>query len=317
MTTILHLVGPGGAGKTTVGPLLAQQLGWRFLDLDAQYMAREGDIARCIQAHGYAGYAARNIATYVDLRRALTSPTVLALSSGFLTYPAGVDAQYPALRKAIERDPLTALLLPAFALEPCVAAIVQRQLARPYLGGDRAKEERVIRERFARCMALSCARFRSDATPTQTAMEIAQFARRQGLVPTKACPVVLRHAGTWQILAFEHPLAGCQLVKGTIEPGESASAAAVRELREESGLQANAVTTDLGLWASGHQDQVWSFQRCDVVDAPHDSWVHYTEDDGGHAFRFFWHPLDRPAGQSWHQVFRAALAAISQRHVAI
>lgn len=174
---LLHLVGPGGAGKTTVGPLLAQQLGWDFLDLDARFMAIEGGIDACIQAQGYKGYARRNVAVYGALCERLKAPAVLALSSGFLTYADDIDARYPALREWIVQHPLTALLLPAFELEACVAVIVQRQLARPYLAGDRAKEERVIRERFPRFMALGCARFRSDGEPVQVATEIAHFAR--------------------------------------------------------------------------------------------------------------------------------------------
>ncbi|MGJ7528707.1 shikimate kinase [Variovorax sp. GB1P17] len=179
MTSILHLVGPGGAGKTSVGPLLGQQLGWQFLDLDAQFMRQEGDIASCIEAHGYAGYAKRNVAVYSEICHTLKTPAVLALSSGFLIYPADVDARDPALRAAIEHDPLTALLMPSFELEPCVDTIVRRQLARPYLAGDRVKEERRIRERFPRFMALQCARFLSDGAPARTALEIARFAAAQ------------------------------------------------------------------------------------------------------------------------------------------
>lgn len=37
----------------------------------------------------------------------------------------------------------------------------------------------------------------------------------------RACPVVLRESGGLEVLAFEHPLAGLQLVKGRLEPGES------------------------------------------------------------------------------------------------
>ena len=33
----------------------------------------------------------------------------------------------------------------------------------------------------------------------------------------KACPVVLRHTTELEVLAFRHPLAGLQLVKGTVE----------------------------------------------------------------------------------------------------
>jgi len=44
MPTVLHLIGPGGAGKTTVGPHLARRLGWQFVDLDERFMSREGSI---------------------------------------------------------------------------------------------------------------------------------------------------------------------------------------------------------------------------------------------------------------------------------
>jgi 8-oxo-dGTP pyrophosphatase MutT (NUDIX family) len=55
--------------------------------------------------------------------------------------------------------------------------------------------------------------------------------------PRKACPVIVRRtAGGVEILAFRHPKAGCQLVKGTIEPAESVRRAAERELQEESGI---------------------------------------------------------------------------------
>jgi len=47
----------------------------------------------------------------------------------------------------------------------------------------------------------------------------------------KACPVVFRDPSMQQILAFEHPSAGLQLVKGGIEPGENPRAAALRETR--------------------------------------------------------------------------------------
>jgi 8-oxo-dGTP pyrophosphatase MutT (NUDIX family) len=65
--------------------------------------------------------------------------------------------------------------------------------------------------------------------------------------PSKACAVVIRSPDAIEVLAFEHPLAGFQLVKGTIEGGETPQQAAVRELREEAGFEARAVE-DLGEW---------------------------------------------------------------------
>src|SRR5438105_15628221 len=40
---ILVLMGPAGAGKTTVGVLLAKSLGWRFLDADDFHSAERID----------------------------------------------------------------------------------------------------------------------------------------------------------------------------------------------------------------------------------------------------------------------------------
>lgn len=88
------------------------------------------------------------------------------------------------------------------------------------------------------------------------------------LHPDKACPVVIRGQGAIEILAFEHPLAGLQLVKGTIESGESSRAAALRELREESGLSASNVSADLGIWTSGYENQIWAFHLCEVDHQP-------------------------------------------------
>ncbi|MDP9877290.1 NUDIX hydrolase [Variovorax boronicumulans] len=136
---------------------------------------------------------------------------------------------------------------------------------------------------------------------------------KEHLIPTKACPVVLRRAGTLDVLAFEHPLAGFQLVKGSIERGESPAAAAARELLEESGVQASSMGADLGIWVPEYQGQVWSFHVCQVSNPLPEHWVHHAADDGGHDFRFFWQPLSQPVLDGWHRVFRGALLFIAER----
>ncbi len=110
--------------------------------------------------------------------------------------------------------------------------------------------------------------------------------------------------GTREILAFAHPLAGLQLVKGTIEHGEGAHGAATRELREEAGLRIVWPTRLLCDARIGAQH--WSFVQCESLPLPH-QWTHWCSDDGGHLFRFFWHPLDTHALDGWHADFRAAL----------
>jgi shikimate kinase len=46
---MIHLVGPGGAGKSTVGALLADRLGVAFIDLDTviDVVAGDSDLADC------------------------------------------------------------------------------------------------------------------------------------------------------------------------------------------------------------------------------------------------------------------------------
>lgn len=132
------------------------------------------------------------------------------------------------------------------------------------------------------------------------------------LKPTKACPVVVRMQADLEILAFEHPLAGMQLVKGTIEPDETSAQAALRELFEESGVSASAVVADLGVWESGFESQIWSFQLCKVGNLP-DSWMHRTADDGGHDFSFFWHPILKQPSPQWHRVYQDALKYLANK----
>jgi len=87
------------------------------------------------------------------------------------------------------------------------------------------------------------------------------------MIPTKACPIVLRDSTASKIMAFRHPSAGIQLVKGTIEPGERPANAALRELREESGIANATVYQDLGLWDAQYEGQIWSFQLCSTSQA--------------------------------------------------
>jgi 8-oxo-dGTP pyrophosphatase MutT (NUDIX family) len=103
----------------------------------------------------------------------------------------------------------------------------------------------------------------------------------------KVCPVVTRQSGT-EILMFHHPMAGSQLVKGTLNPGEAPAQGAQRELFEESGLRTSALA-DLG---AGQVAEVpWTFVLCRIDGDLPDVWDWNTLDDCGHRFSFFWHKL--------------------------
>jgi len=129
----------------------------------------------------------------------------------------------------------------------------------------------------------------------------------------KVCPVVFRDASMRQILAFEHPRAGVQLVKGYIEPGETVCAAALRELAEESGIADFGIAEDLGTFDSEHHGHVWSLQLCTFPQHLPETWTHHCAEDGGYDFRFFWHDVSQPPGEHWRPHYRRALNAIRER----
>ncbi|WP_420211183.1 shikimate kinase [Burkholderia aenigmatica] len=175
MSLRVHLIGPGGAGKTTVGEIVAARLNWRFVDVDRCFLAAHGNIADFIRERGYAEYASHNVRLYEQLRRGMSAPTICAVSSGFMLYPDDVAPAYPALRRDIEADGFTALLLPSFDLERCANLIVARQVSRPYLHANEADETRKIRARFPAFMRLNCKRFASDGPPEHVAADIERF----------------------------------------------------------------------------------------------------------------------------------------------
>src|ERR1039458_9398576 len=75
-----------GSGKTTVGPLVAAKLGWRFVDVDDVIEAEAGaTIAEIFARHGEAAFREREHATIVRLAQA--DALVLALGGGAIEHP--------------------------------------------------------------------------------------------------------------------------------------------------------------------------------------------------------------------------------------
>jgi len=152
-TVDVRLVGPGGAGKSTIGALLAERLELPFFDLDRIFARQVGDISEHIDRHGYDSYARENIETYRSIFRGGTRPGVVALSSGFMTYARDVHPDYSRILRELEHHSGTFVLLPSFDRNACIAETVRRQIARPF-GRSSAEEKAVIRARFDIYMAL-------------------------------------------------------------------------------------------------------------------------------------------------------------------
>jgi shikimate kinase len=149
----IRLVGPGGAGKSTIGALLAERLETAFLDLDRHLAGRVGDLSEYIDRLGYDLYARENVETYCSLFGGEMRWGVVALSSGFMTYADDIHPDYARVRREIEQHTNTFVLLPSLDRDVCVAETVRRQITRPF-GRSSSEEEAVIRARFEIYMAM-------------------------------------------------------------------------------------------------------------------------------------------------------------------
>ncbi len=183
---LIRLVGPGGAGKSTVGAALAERLGVTFVDLDQQFRAVVGDISEYIGSRGYEAYAERNVDVYCEIMREVGRRRVLALSSGFMTYPLAIHPQYGRCREDIVTSPTTFVLLPSLERETCVAEIVRRQMTRPFIRSA-AKEEAVIRERFEIYVAIPVRKVETMRPVDEVCAELAvALATQLTLVPDRS-----------------------------------------------------------------------------------------------------------------------------------
>ena len=90
----IYLAGFMGSGKSTVGSALARQLGWDFVDLDADIAASAGrPIADIFDTEGEAAF--RSLETDAIRRRVCAiergSPTVVALGGGAFVQPGNYE----------------------------------------------------------------------------------------------------------------------------------------------------------------------------------------------------------------------------------
>lgn len=140
----------------------------------------------------------------------------------------------------------------------------------------------------------------------------------------KACACLLREGGQGtEVLVFDHPVAGTQLPKGTVEVGEHPEVAVVRELAEETGVVAT-VTRSLGEWrrvtgagpdeAGESEEHVWEIFEMRTAAAVHDAWRHTatgSEAEQGLEFNCRWLRLVG-AAEELHPMFHPAVALLRE-----
>lgn len=87
----IFLVGPMGAGKSTIGRKLASDLGWPFIDSDHEIERITGvDIPYIFDKEGEAGFRQREAQVIADL--VAEEPIVLATGGGAVVTKANRDA---------------------------------------------------------------------------------------------------------------------------------------------------------------------------------------------------------------------------------
>ena len=161
----IYLIGFMGAGKTTVGRLLAKKLGWKFIDLDREIERREGRrIAKIFRDEGEPYF--RSVEQRC-LRDIASSPrSVIALGGGTFIDPTN--------REVAEKSGLTVWLKVSFRT---VADRVKIDGTRPKFV-DTAQAERLYESREPFYALAKVHVLTDDGTPDSAADEIIGVLRK-------------------------------------------------------------------------------------------------------------------------------------------
>lgn len=141
----IFLIGPGGVGKTTCGKILADSLGYEFIDLDAEFCRRIENIGDYIKSCGYEKYCLDNSKIFYEILGQHLENFVFALSSGFLVHE-NMEKLTSKHKQSLNDLGVSILILPSKSLDESLNIVIQRQLSRGFgLNEDREKEKFIQR----------------------------------------------------------------------------------------------------------------------------------------------------------------------------
>jgi shikimate kinase len=166
----LILVGLPGAGKTTVGPLVAQELGVPFVDIDPLIEERFGaPVTEVFSTRGEAAFRRLEGVLVTDALQA-GAPQVIAPGGGWAAQPGNLEA--------VAEDAVTVYLVTA---PETASARTASSRHRPLLdepGGDRQGRMRELHQERERFYSRCDGAVETDGrTPAEVAAAVAQLAR--------------------------------------------------------------------------------------------------------------------------------------------
>ncbi|MCK5475458.1 MAG: shikimate kinase [Candidatus Pacebacteria bacterium] len=142
----IFLIGPGGVGKTTCGAILANLLGYNFIDLDREFNERIADTSDFIDAYGHKKYWLMNSKLFYEILSQYSGNFVFSLSAGFLDHK-NMDELTLEHKRTLKELGISVLLLLSESLDKSMKIVVKRQLLRGF-GLTRDREEVRFIQRF-------------------------------------------------------------------------------------------------------------------------------------------------------------------------